>query len=56
MPENTNTSPKPPTGLWKITLLLLARAGGKGAALERWALKRLRVWPETDSQGGPNGR
>ncbi len=34
-----------------LTLLLLARIGGRGRALEKWALKRLGVWPEgTDEQ------
>jgi hypothetical protein len=29
-----------------MTLLLLAKIGGRGAALERWALKKLGVWAD----------
>jgi hypothetical protein len=44
VPKNTNNSPPPPTGVWRTVLLILARSRGQGAALERWALKRLGVW------------
>lgn len=44
--EEPNASHKPPTGVWRALLLILAKVGGRGAALERWALKRLGVWPE----------
>lgn len=46
MPKNTNALPRPPTGVWRAVLLILAKIGGRGAALERWALKQLGVWTE----------
>lgn len=46
MPKNTNSSRKPPTGVWKLTLLVLARIGGRGRKLERWALRKLGVWAD----------
>jgi hypothetical protein len=54
MPLPTNKTRAPPTGLWRLALTSLALTGtvlrqlGKpGAALERWALRRLGVWPTT---------
>lgn len=53
MPQNTNASPPPPTGvLWLVLILLallgtlLRQLGKPGAWLERWAMKRLGVWEE----------
>lgn len=53
MPWNMNDSQQRPTGVWRVALTALAMIGtalrqlGKpGAALERWALKRLGVWAE----------
>lgn len=46
MPDTTNNSRAPPTGAWRAILLTLAKIGGRGAALERWALKQLGVWAD----------
>jgi hypothetical protein len=54
VPRNKNVSPPPPGSASEIALTFLALVGrllkqiGKpGAALERWALKRLGVYPPT---------
>lgn len=56
MPLNTNDKRGPPTGVFWLILSLLALIGtalkllgAPGALLERWALKRLGVWRETET-------